>query len=121
MRYPVVVSVIDKWLNICYIFGMRLYSVSYGEWIDEAKWLRFLHKIKANYDWQHPIEFVWFIKTDKSSDEIYQDLYESGTFNGFIIAEVQPDSLKGWAATRFWRWVSEDDAARRNEDVSKMH
>ena len=93
---------------------MRLYSVSYGEWRDEAKWLRFLHKIKAN-------EFVWFIKTDKSSDEIYQDLYESGTFNGFIIAEVQPDSLKGWAATRFWRWVSEDDSTRRNEDVSKMH
>lgn len=58
--------------------------------------------------------YVWFIKTDKSSDEIYKDLYEQGTFNVFIIAEVQPDSLRGWAATRFWRWLS-----GRNEDASK--
>lgn len=119
MRNPVVVSVIDKRLNICYISYMRLYSVSHGEWLrDEAKWRRFLHKIKENYDWQHPIEYVWFIKTDKSSDEIYKDLYEQGTFSGLIIAEVHPDSLRGWAATRFWRWLSEDDT-RRNEDASK--
>ena len=89
---------------------MKLYSVTYGlkEETEIEKWLRFLNKIKGSYDWHHPIETVWFIKSEKSSREIFEDLYEPGTFNGFIVTEVDPKSIEAWASNAFWMWLKEE-------------
>ena len=70
---------------------MRIFSISYGIKTETEieKWLRFLRKIKNEYDWHHPIETVWFVKSEKSAEEIFHDLYEPGTFEGFIVSEIK--------------------------------
>lgn len=100
---------------------MKLYSVSYGlkEPMDTEKWLRFLHKIKRNYDWNHWIETVWFVKSDKSSREIYEDLFELGTFNGFFVTEINPDTIEAWTPTAFRTWLEKNKTngqERLNQD-----
>lgn len=88
---------------------MKLYSVTYGlkEETEIEKWLRFLNKIKVSYDWHHPIETVWFVKSEKSSREIFEDLYEPGTFNCFIVTEVEPGSMEACVSNTFWMWLKE--------------
>ena len=117
MRNPVVVPVIDKWLNIFYISYMRVFSISYGIKTETEieKWLRFLRKIKHEYDWHHPIETVWFVKSDKSAEDIYHDLYEPGTFNGFIVTEIKPECIEGWASNQFWLWLKDKKGECVNE------
>lgn len=89
---------------------MRIFSVSYGikTETDIEKWLRFLRKIKNEYDWHHPIETVWFVKSDKSAEEIFHDLYEPGTFEGFIVTEIKPECIKGWTSNQFWLWLKNE-------------
>lgn len=96
---------------------MRIFSVSYGIKTETEieKWLRFLRKIKNEYDWHHPIETVWFVKSDKSAEEIFHDLYEPGTFEGFIVTEIKPECIEGWISNQFWLWLKDEKGECLNE------
>lgn len=98
---------------------MRIFSVSYGikTETDIEKLLRFLRKIKNEYDWHHPIETVWFVKSDKSAEEIFHDLYEPGTFEGFIVTEIKPECIKGWTSNQFWLWLKNVGELNVKQDI----
>ena len=100
---------------------MRLISISYNLKSEHeiSVWLEFLRGIKGSYNWFHPIDNIWFVKTEDTSEQVYKKLYVPNLFNVFIVTEVTPNTVEGWCSNAFWGWLSEYDATRRNEDASK--
>ncbi len=91
---------------------MNLYIITYslsGE-LSELRWLEFLKKIKAAGEWNHPLETVWFLKSDKSKDELLSELYTPGCFTGICIAKIESSGdVAGLMPAPLWKWLEVKD------------
>ncbi len=58
---------------------------------------------------QHPLESVWYVKTAKSSSDLFNELRPKIDDNdSIIVQEMNLSSYSGWMPTVFWNWLKED-------------
>ena len=68
--------------------------------------------IKTNFpEWKHATENTWFIKTDKTANDILyiiKDKFSTEPFaDMFVVAEVNPENMNGLIGNSVWDWVKE--------------
>jgi len=85
---------------------MKTYIVTYQFGNYGKNYTSFYEAIKTNYPgWRHPMESLWFIRTDETSLEIYTRLKAHLEVTDSIFVAEITDSYEGWMSSSFWQWL----------------
>ena len=87
-----------------------LYQISYDLKDENKDYTPLYAAIKKLGEWQHPLETVWYVKTDAPMSEVYYNLM--GTIeqksDKIIISAIVTQNVGGRAASEFWDWINKD-------------
>ena len=89
---------------------MPLYIVSYDLNDKGNKTYKELYDALQGFPrWFHPMESTWFVESDMTASEIYEQLRPIvSAIDGLIVVEFKKDAhYKGWLSTKFWGWIKE--------------
>lgn len=86
---------------------MNMYLISYDLKNPGRDYTSLYERIKGIGDWQHPMESVWLVATDKfDEDAIYELLKPVMDKNDLLlILQVYPEKRQGRLAKSFWSWM----------------
>lgn len=77
----------------------------------------FIKCIKALGTWYHPIEYQWFVFTNKSVDEVadrFMPYFKDGNGGQFIVTSCY-SGMNGWAPIKFWDWLKDPEKSNQVE------
>lgn len=92
---------------------MKIYLISYDLRKPGQNYTPLYDAIKAYRDWQHPMESLWAVYTDKDANAISDDLREHIDENDCLLVVAMDSEYQGWLPKSFWTWVNE----RKNKNV----
>lgn len=87
---------------------MKLYLVTYTpkKEVELPNWIGAIDQIKKCSDrWFKSSDTMWFIATEKCSDDLYHELSAPNCFECFFIAEIVPGTINAWTSNAFWNWL----------------
>lgn len=67
-----------------------------------------LYDAIKKYDWQHPLESTWLVKTEDSADNISQTLRSDGKMDEsdlLFVCRLDPKDRQGWLDKSVWEWI----------------
>lgn len=68
---------------------------------------KLLKAIKSFESWQHPIEELWAVYTERSAMDIYAHLAPyPGDSNFLFVTEMDVYNQQGWMPKSFWDWIT---------------
>ena len=89
-----------------------LYQISYELKAENKDYTPLYAAIKKLGEWQHPLETVWYVKTDAPMSEVFQNLMETieQKSDKIIITVIETRNFAGRAASEFWDWIKNVNA-----------
>lgn len=87
---------------------MNAYLITYDLKSSSKDYSNLYTKIKEIGDWQHPLDSVWLVKSDKSANEIFGGLREEKDEKDLLlVVRVELSDIQGWLSKTFWNWVND--------------
>lgn len=88
---------------------MRMYLISYELKSEIKDYSELYASIKSLGDWQHPIDSIWFVKTDLKADAIYKYLrVHTNDGDNLLVTRVNVSDIQGWLPRVFWDWINKN-------------
>lgn len=93
---------------------MKTYIISYELKHTRNDYSKLYSTIKGFGDWFHALESTWFVRTDKSTKEMLNDIYpnliqESPLCDMVFICELNIDNRSGWMSKTVWEWINKNN------------
>lgn len=92
---------------------MKTYIITYdlrpyNDNIDYMPLYDAIREINNDTPWQHFMESAWLVRTELTSQEIFEKLFPHlGGDNGnlIFITEINEDNKSGWVGKPTWEWL----------------
>lgn len=86
---------------------MSIYVISYELKSEYRDYSEFYTAIKTIGEWQHPIDSIWFVKTDLNATAIYERIRKySSEKDNILVSRVDISDMQGWLPRTFWNWIN---------------
>lgn len=67
-----------------------------------------LYEAIKSFEWKHPLESTWLVKTDHSADYIAKYLRADGRMDVsdlLFVCKLEPNDRQGWLDKSIWEWI----------------
>ena len=88
-----------------------IYIIAYdiNEYLRDYTHLK--NAIMVQGDWQHPMDSVWFVRSDKSTADIAEVIkrYIDQRHDHLFVTPLSEAPSAGWMQKAFWRWMKKQE------------
>lgn len=85
----------------------RLYQISYDLKMPGYDYSPLYAGIKKLGEWERPLSSVWYVVSELSMNEIYDQLskYVNSDTDKILILDIENRNITGLASDKFWDWI----------------